>query len=55
MKRNNQINIPEATQAMEDFKMQAANDKGVPFTFKYSRIMYEQILITPAPLPGFFT
>ena len=29
MKSNNQINIPEATAGMEQFKMQAANEVGV--------------------------
>ena len=29
MKSNNQINIPEAKQAMEQFKMQAAQEVGV--------------------------
>ena len=27
--RNNQINVPQAKQAMEQFKMQAANEVGV--------------------------
>ena len=29
---NNQINIPQAREAMDKFKMQAAQDKGVPST-----------------------
>ncbi|MDY4490192.1 MAG: alpha/beta-type small acid-soluble spore protein [Candidatus Faecousia sp.] len=29
MKSNNQINIPEAREAMDKFKMQAANEVGV--------------------------
>ena len=29
---NNQINIPQAREAMDRFKMQAAQDKGVPST-----------------------
>lgn len=29
---SNNINIPEAKQAMEQFKMQAANDEDVPST-----------------------
>lgn len=32
MKSNNQINIPQAKEAMDKFKMQAASDEGVPFT-----------------------
>jgi hypothetical protein len=30
---NNQINIPQAREAMDRFKMQAAQDKGVPSTY----------------------
>jgi len=30
--RNNQINVPQAKQAMEQFKMQAAQDLDVFFT-----------------------
>jgi len=30
--RNNQINVPQAKQAMEQFKMQAAQDEDVPST-----------------------
>ena len=30
---NNQINIPQAREAMDKFKMQAAQDKGVPSTY----------------------
>lgn len=33
MKNNNQINVPQAKEAMEKFKMQAANDKDVLFTY----------------------
>ncbi|MBQ7415975.1 MAG: small, acid-soluble spore protein, alpha/beta type [Oscillospiraceae bacterium] len=33
MKSNNQINIPQAREAMDKFKMQAASDKGVPSTY----------------------
>jgi hypothetical protein len=29
---NNQINVPQAREAMDKFKMQAASDKGVPST-----------------------
>ena len=29
MKSNNQINVPQAKQAMEQFKMQAAQDEDV--------------------------
>ena len=32
MKSNNQINVPEAREAMDQFKMQAASDEGVSFT-----------------------
>ena len=32
MKSNNQINIPQARQAMDQFKMQAAQDEDVPAT-----------------------
>ena len=32
MKSNNQINIPEAREAMDKFKMEAAQDEDVPFT-----------------------
>jgi len=32
MKSNNQINIPQAKQAMDQFKMQAAQDLDVFFT-----------------------
>ena len=31
-KNNNKINIPEARQAMNQFKMEAANEVGVPGT-----------------------
>lgn len=31
-KNSNQINIPEAREAMDKFKMQAASDPGVPVT-----------------------
>ena len=30
---SNRINVPEAKQGMEQFKMQAANDLGVLFTY----------------------
>lgn len=30
---NNQLNIPQAREAMDRFKMQAAQDKGVPSTY----------------------
>lgn len=33
MKSNNQINIPEAREAMDKFKMQAASDEDVSFTY----------------------
>ena len=33
MKSNNQINIPQARDAMDKFKMQAANDLDVPVTY----------------------
>lgn len=29
---SNKINVPQAKDAMNQFKMQAANDKDVPFT-----------------------
>lgn len=32
-KNNNQLNIPEARNAMDQFKMQAAQDKDVLFTY----------------------
>ena len=32
MKSNNQINVPQAKQAMEQFKMQAASEVGVNLT-----------------------
>ena len=32
MKNNNQINIPQAREAMDQFKMQAAQDEDVLFT-----------------------
>ena len=31
-KSNNQINVPQAREAMDRFKMQAAQDEGVLFT-----------------------
>ena len=34
--KNNQINIPQAKQAMEQFKMQAANEVGVNLTNGYN-------------------
>ena len=30
---NNRINVPEARQAMDQFKMQAAQDEDVPTTY----------------------
>ena len=30
---NNRINVPQAKQAMEQFKMQAASEEGVPDTY----------------------
>ena len=33
MKSNNQINVPEAREAMDKFKMQAAQDLGVLATY----------------------
>ena len=33
MKSNNQINIPQAQEAMDKFKMQAASDLDVPVTY----------------------
>ena len=33
MKSNNQINVPEAREAMDKFKMQAASDLGVLATY----------------------
>ncbi len=30
MKSNNQINVPEAREAMDKFKMEAAQDEDVP-------------------------
>ena len=32
MKNNNQINVPQAKEAMNQFKMQAAQDEDVLFT-----------------------
>ena len=32
MKNNNQLNVPEAREAMDKFKMEAANDLDVSFT-----------------------
>ena len=34
--RNNQINVPQAKQAMEQFKMQAAQEVGVNLTNGYN-------------------
>ena len=34
MKNNNQINIPQAREAMDKFKMQAASDHGVTATYR---------------------
>ena len=36
MKNNNQINVPQAKQAMEQFKMQAASEVGVNLTNGYN-------------------
>jgi len=36
MKNNNQINIPQAKQAMDQFKMQAAQEVGVNLTNGYN-------------------
>ncbi len=36
MKNNNQINIPEAREAMDKFKMQAANEVGVNLSNGYN-------------------
>ena len=36
MKSNNQINIPQAREAMDKFKMQAANEVGVNLTNGYN-------------------
>ena len=36
MKSNNQINVPEAKQAMEQFKMEAANEVGVNLSNGYN-------------------
>ena len=33
MKSNNQINVPQAREAMDKFKMQAASDLDVPVTY----------------------
>ena len=35
-KNSNQINVPQAKQAMEQFKMQAANEVGVNLTNGYN-------------------
>ena len=32
-KNNNQLNIPQAREAMDRFKMQAASDEDVSFTY----------------------
>ena len=36
MKNNNQINVPQAREAMDRFKMQAANEVGVNLTNGYN-------------------
>ena len=36
MKSNNQINVPEAKQAMDQFKMEAANEVGVKLENGYN-------------------
>ncbi len=33
MKTNNQINVPQAREAMDKFKMQAASEEGVLITY----------------------
>ena len=33
MKSNNQINLPQAREAMDKFKMQAASEEDVPGTY----------------------
>ena len=33
MKNNNQINVPQAREAMDKFKMQAASELDVPVTY----------------------
>ena len=33
---NNRINVPQAKQAMEQFKMQAASEEGVSATYRYA-------------------
>lgn len=33
MKSNNQINIPQAREAMDKFKMQAASEEAVPAAY----------------------
>ncbi len=38
-KNNNQLNIPEARNAMDNFKMQAAQDEGVPGAYRTSYIL----------------
>lgn len=40
-KNNNKLNIPEARQAMDQFKMEAANEVDVPSTY-YEIITDEQ-------------
>ena len=36
MKSNNQINVPEARDAMDKFKMEVASELGVPLTNGYN-------------------
>ena len=36
MKNNNQINVPQAREAMDKFKMQAASEVGVNLTNSYN-------------------
>ena len=38
MKNSNQINVPEAREAMDKFKMEAANDLGVFLPLKKYRM-----------------
>ena len=39
MKNNNQINIPQAREAMDKFKMQAASDHGVTATYRIPALL----------------
>ena len=40
MKNTNQINIPEAREAMDKFKMEAANEVGVNLKQGYNCLLY---------------